>query len=105
MEELEQWNEATNKVAEKFIQTYFDKETDWDWVEQDTGVMLTTGDLFFDFKDMLFALQNDVSYEDLNEYYEIAYTEFNELHEGKRKTLNYPDLRSYVRRATLKPLS
>ena len=70
IELLEEWELATDKLADRLVEKYFYEEADYYWVAEDRSGLIQVNDYFFNLEDITTILKNDVSWEELTEYYE-----------------------------------
>lgn len=72
-EVIAQWREATEQVAEAFIEKYFPEQeynVDTFWVANRVGDVFCISDWFFDVDRMIEAIELNATFEQVNEYYD-----------------------------------
>ena len=66
---LKNWQKATNKLAQEFINKYFDGFEDWEWIDE-VGGNLDVNQYVFNLSRIVEALEINCSYELLIQFYE-----------------------------------
>lgn len=72
MKEIKQWRKATDDVAKVFVKKYFSNEDyskDTFWVGDEIGGVFSVTDMFFNVDQMITALENKATFDQLYDYY------------------------------------
>ena len=76
MKVIDNWEEATQKLAIHFVHTYFEEPeylVDWWWVADNIGDVLFVNDYWFQLERIVEAIISDATFEQLTDYYEYEY--------------------------------
>ena len=70
---INEWENLTNKITEQFLYDYFDDNTpEYYWVGDEVGGILTYGDYFFNFSDILVCYKLEITFEQLINWYDFC---------------------------------
>jgi len=85
MKVLDQFKKATQELADKFLQIYFEDCYDWHWVADEIGGVLNVEDYFFNLSDILVIMKYLPTFEQIDTYYNYS----NDLYiDGKTPEVN-----------------
>lgn len=94
MKLFKDYNTACDKLAAEFIKRYYGEEADGgDWVADEAGGVLYVNDDYWDFKDILTALKENVPSATLFKWYsdQVDFYSGRELEKDE-----FPNLRGYM---------
>ncbi len=69
MQEIKQYEQACNKIAQYFIKRYFGKDTENWWIADEIGSVLHINGYFFDMKDIVDFIKYKYTRNQMFEYY------------------------------------
>lgn len=70
MKEIKNWNKATQALADKFVETYFEESECW-WISDEVGGVYFVNDMFFSVDRMKEALELKATQGQLFDYYHL----------------------------------
>jgi len=71
MKQIKNYRSACEKVADEFVKKYYERPRDNDdfWVADEIGEVLVVGDEYWQMRDIVQALDEDIDRDDLFEWY------------------------------------
>ena len=102
-EVIKKWEEATEEVANAFVEKYFPEHgrEDYFWVGDEIGSVFCIADMFFDVDRMLEALKLNATFDQLYDYYD----EELEHCEGDPNKPMPVSFKNYVKHGLLTPIT